>query len=71
VRIRGRIVLFAVVAAALFTTAVAQAIPMGAYGNAARFDQLTGQRTQSGLVFLSWDQGRCGGRHIALPQQPP
>ena len=34
---------------------------MGAYGNTARFDRLTGQRTQSGLVFLGWDQGRTWG----------
>jgi hypothetical protein len=42
---------------AAVAVSVAQAIPMGAYGNVARFDQLTGQRTQSGLVFLGWDQG--------------
>jgi hypothetical protein len=41
--------------------AVAQAIPMGAYGNTARFDRLTGQKTQSGLVFLGWDQGGSWG----------
>ena len=34
---------------------------MGAYGNTARFDRLTGQRTESGLVFLGWDQGRTWG----------
>jgi hypothetical protein len=43
------------------SVAVAQAIPMGAYGNTARFDRLTGQKTQSGLVFLGWDQGRTWG----------
>jgi hypothetical protein len=61
VRIRGRLALLAVATAALFSAAVAQAIPMGAYGNTARFDRLTGQRTQSGLVFLGWDQGRTWG----------
>jgi len=49
------------VAASVVTVAAAQAIPMGAYGNTARFDRLTGQRTQSGLVFLGWDQGRTWG----------
>ena len=34
---------------------------MGAYGNTARFDRLTGQRSESGLVFLGWDQGRTWG----------
>ena len=48
-------------AAVLVAVAAAQAIPMGAYGNTARFDRLTGQRTQSGLVFLGWDQGRTWG----------
>jgi hypothetical protein len=57
VRIRGRVAVVALAAAALLSAAGAQAIPMGAYGNTARFDQLTGQRTQSGLVFLGWDQG--------------
>ena len=49
------------VAACLVGAAAAQAIPMGAYGNTARFDRLTGQRTQSGLVFLGWDQGGSWG----------
>jgi hypothetical protein len=61
VRIRGRVAVVALAAAALLSAAAAQAIPMGAYGNTARFDQLTGQRTQSGLVFLGWDQGRTWG----------
>jgi len=50
-----------VVAAAFAAAAAAQAIPMGAYGNTARFDRLTGQRTEAGLVFLGWDQGRSWG----------
>ena len=53
-------------------------VSTGAYGNTARFDRLTGQQTESGLVFLGWDQGRTWGakyevflnrlgeRHIAL-----
>jgi hypothetical protein len=57
-----RLALCAVVAACLATVAAAEAaIPMGVYGNASRFDRLTGQRTQSGLVFLGWDQGRTWG----------
>jgi hypothetical protein len=61
VQIRGRTALVAVAAGALLTAAAAQAIPMGSYGNTARFDRLTGQKTQSGLVFLGWDQGRTWG----------
>ena len=53
--------LLAVVACAL-PVAAAQAIPMGAYGNTARFDRLTGQKTKSGLVFLGWDQEAPGAR---------
>ncbi len=33
----------------------------GAYGNTGRFDRLTGQKTESGLVFLGWDQGLTWG----------
>jgi hypothetical protein len=51
----------ALVAVGLLWVAAAQAIPMGSYGNTARFDRLTGQKTQSGLVFLGWDQGRTWG----------
>jgi hypothetical protein len=61
VRIRGRLVALAVVGAVLSSAAAAYAIPMGSYGNTARFDRLTGQKTQSGLVFLGWDQGRTWG----------
>ena len=53
--------LLSAVAAALLLPVAAQAIPMGAYGNTERFDRLTGQKTQSGLVFLGWDQGRTWG----------
>jgi hypothetical protein len=61
VRGRARIVAFVAAAAALCAATAAQAIPMGAYGNTARFDRLTGQKTESGLVFLGWDQGRTWG----------
>ncbi len=47
--------------AALLTPAAEAAVSAGAYGNTARFDRLTGQRTESGLVFLGWDQGRTWG----------
>lgn len=57
---RVRFALFALVVVGV-APAAAQAIPMGAYGNTARFDRLTGQTTQSGLVFLGWDQGRSWG----------
>jgi hypothetical protein len=56
-----RLGVVAVTAAALLLATAAQAIPMGAYGNTARFDRLTGQKTKSGLVFLGWDQGRTYG----------
>jgi hypothetical protein len=58
---RRWIVVFVMVGTALAAAAAAQAIPMGAYGNTTRFDRLTGQQTQSGLVFLGWDQGRTWG----------
>jgi hypothetical protein len=49
-------------AAALLPAAAAHAaVSVGAYGNTARFDRLTGQKTESGLVFLGWDQGRTWG----------
>jgi hypothetical protein len=48
------------VAAALPAGAQA-AVSAGAYGNTTRFDRLTGQKTESGLVFLGWDQGRTWG----------
>jgi hypothetical protein len=55
-----RVAVCTIVVAAVLPVA-ALAIPMGAYGNTARFDRLTGQKTQSGLVFLGWDQGRSWG----------
>jgi hypothetical protein len=55
-----RLVACALLALALPASAQA-AVMIGAYGNTARFDRLTGQRTESGLVFLGWDQGRTWG----------
>lgn len=51
----------ALVAAGLLPVAAHASVSAGAYGNTARFDRLTGQRTESGLVFLGWDQGRTWG----------
>jgi hypothetical protein len=56
-----RLLVLSLLVISLAAVAAAQAIPMGAYGNTARFDRLTGQRTESGLVFLGWDQGRSWG----------
>jgi hypothetical protein len=49
------------IVAGLTVVAAAQAIPLGVYGNTARFDRLTGQRTESGETYLAWDQGRTWG----------
>ena len=45
----------------LLAPAAQAVVSTGAYGNTARFDRLTGQQTESGLVFLGWDQGRTWG----------
>ena len=37
-------------------------LPVGVYGNVARFDRMTGQHTDSGLAFIGWDQGRTWGK---------
>ena len=37
-------------------------VSAGVYGDVARFDRLTGQRTESGLAFIGWDQGRTWGK---------
>jgi hypothetical protein len=58
---RLRPALCSALAALVLPVTASAAIPMGVYGNMARFDRLTGQRTQSGLVFLGWDQGRTWG----------
>lgn len=56
-------VLVELVAACLQAAAPADgAIPLGVYGDAARFDRLTGQRTESGLGYMAWDQGRTWGK---------
>jgi hypothetical protein len=56
-----RLAVCAAVVAGLVPVAAEAAVSLGAYGNTARFDRLTGQRTESGLVFLGWDQGRTWG----------
>ena len=48
-------------ALAFVAPAAEAAVSSGAYGNTARFDRLTGEKTESGLVFLGWDQGRTWG----------
>jgi hypothetical protein len=40
-------------------------VSAGVYGDVARFDRLTGQRTESGLAFLGWDQGRTWGKQYS------
>jgi hypothetical protein len=60
---RVRLALGVLVAAFFIPVGAAHAaIPMGVYGDQARFDRLTGQRTQSGLAFIGWDQGRTYGK---------
>ena len=51
----------ALAALSLLVGAAHAVVSTGAYGNTARFDRLTGQNTESGLVFLGWDQGRAWG----------
>jgi hypothetical protein len=54
--------LVACLLAALVLPAAASArVSLGAYGNTDRFDRLTGQQTESGEVYLAWDQGRTWG----------
>ena len=45
----------------LLAPAAQAVVSTSAYGNTARFDRLTGQQTESGLVFLGWDKGRTWG----------
>jgi hypothetical protein len=56
-----RRLLVVAVVAALVPAAAQARVSVGAYGNTARFDSLTGQRTESGLTYLAWDQGRSWG----------
>lgn len=64
------------------SAAAGRNLPVGVYGDVSRFDRLTGQRTDSGLAFIGWDQGRTWGKpysyfldtlgnrpHIALQTQ--
>ena len=61
-----RFPLIALVAACLVPSAggadAGRNIPVGVYGNVARFDRMTGQQTDSGLAFIGWDQGRTWGK---------
>lgn len=57
-----RSVLVALCLAAVCAAPTSGAIRLGVYGNYARFDALTGQRTDSEAVFLGWDQGRSWGK---------
>ena len=54
-------VLALVLVTALPAVAAQAAVSLGAHSNTARFDRLMGQKTESGLVFLGWDQGRAWG----------
>ncbi|HET8652645.1 MAG TPA: hypothetical protein VFM13_08750 [Gaiellaceae bacterium] len=56
-----RAVICALLVAAALPVGGQAAVSIGAYGDTGRFDRLTGQRTESGLVFLGWDQGRTWG----------
>ena len=80
-----RLALVGLLAVSLVPSAGAgRALPVGVYGNTARFDRLTGQHTDSGLAFIGWDQGRTWGKpydyflttlgarpHIALQAERP
>ena len=58
-----RLALVVLVAACLVPSAGAgRGLPVGVYGDVARFDRLTGQHTDSGLAFIGWDQGRTWGK---------
>jgi hypothetical protein len=59
---RTCLVLLGLVFLGLAPVAGRGAIGIGVYGDTARFDGLTGQRTQSGLAFIGWDQGRTYGK---------
>lgn len=56
----------ALVVAALLPAAAQAGVSVGSYGTTDRFDRLTGQKTESGLVFLGWDQGRTWGSKYAF-----
>jgi hypothetical protein len=63
---RLRLAASTVLVACVAPVSAQAAVSVGAYGNTARFDRLTGQRTESGLVFLGWDQGRTWGSNYAF-----
>ena len=56
-----KLVLVAVCALALVPNASA-GIYLGVFGDDARFQSLTGQRSDSNPVILGWNQGRTWGR---------
>jgi hypothetical protein len=84
-RPKARLALASLAVGLVAGVAAAQAaVPVGVYGDVSRFDRLTGQRTQSGLAFIGWDQGRTWGKpyshfldtlgarpHIALQTDRP
>jgi hypothetical protein len=59
---RTCLVFLGLVLVSLAPAAAHAAIGIGVYGDVAHFDRLTGQRTQSGLAFIGWDQGRTYGK---------
>ena len=59
---RTCLVFLGLVLVCLAPAAAPAAVGIGVYGDMARFDRLTGQRTQSGLAFIGWDQGRTYGK---------
>jgi hypothetical protein len=61
----SRLALFLLLAVCLVPSAGAAGrhLAVGVYAsNVARFDRLTGQHSQSALVFIGWDQGRTWGK---------
>jgi hypothetical protein len=59
---RSCLVFLGLVLVGLVPAAAQAAIGIGVYGDVSRFDRLTGQRSQSGLAFIGWDQGRTYGK---------
>jgi hypothetical protein len=56
-----RVLVACLLTALLMPAAASARVSLGVYGNTDRFDQLTGQQTDSGEVYLAWDQGRTWG----------
>ena len=57
----ARVFFCALGALSLLVPAAPAVVSTGAYAKTAHFDRLTGQQTESGLVFPGWDQGRTWG----------